>query len=136
HFSTLLESRYHMEFYRAMSALTDSAVILSPDFATNPNHDIQGRFDFLLVHKKWGIELTRDGNHLDGHHNPQLKNYGKWLEERDMTQYIFVDYQVMQPKHSHPDIQHLYHVVFDDHFEDYDILQGCDLSVICHGSLV
>ncbi|KAK0440362.1 hypothetical protein EV421DRAFT_1962435 [Armillaria borealis] len=93
-FNSPLESRYHMEFYRAASALTDSAVVLSPDFVTNPNRDTQGQIDFLLVHKKWGIELTRDRNRLDGSRNPRLENYAQWLEEGDMTQYIFVDYRV------------------------------------------
>ncbi|KAK0440355.1 hypothetical protein EV421DRAFT_1905495 [Armillaria borealis] len=134
-FGTPIESRYHMEFYRAASALTDSAVVVSPDFATNPNRDTQGRIDFPLAHKKWGIELTRDGNRLDGGRNPRLENYGQWLEEGDMTQYIFVDYRVTRPIHSHPDIRHLYHVVFDEKFEDYVILQGSNLSVICHGCL-
>ncbi|PBK66146.1 hypothetical protein ARMSODRAFT_960600 [Armillaria solidipes] len=134
-FGTSLESRYHMEFYRAASALTDNAVILSPDFATNPNRDIRGQIDFLLAHKKWGIEITKDGNRLDGGRNPRLENYAQWLEEGDMTQYIFVDYRVTRPVHSHPDIRHLYHVVFDDKFEYYVILQGSDLSVICHGCL-
>ncbi|KAK0235053.1 hypothetical protein EDD85DRAFT_967464, partial [Armillaria nabsnona] len=133
-FGTPLESRYHTEFYRTASALTDSGVVLSPDFATNPNRDARGRIDFLLVHKKWGIEITRDGNRLDGGHNLRLEKYGRWLEG-DMTQYIFVDYRMTRPVHSHPDIRHLYHVVFDGKFEDYDILQGSDLSVICHGSL-
>ncbi len=153
-FGTPLESRYHMEFYRAASALTDSAVVLSPDFATNPNRDTRGQIDFLLAHKKWGIEITRDGNRLDGGHNPRLENYGQWLEEGDMTQYIFVDYRVTRPIQSHPgtvirrsrlqtnlyvfllpDIRHLYHVVFDEKFEEYIILQGSGLSVICHGCL-
>ncbi len=61
-----------MEFKRAASALTDDAVILSTDFATNPNCDTQGRIDFLLA---WGIELTRDENGLDGGRNPRLENY-------------------------------------------------------------
>ncbi|PBK59543.1 hypothetical protein ARMSODRAFT_966780 [Armillaria solidipes] len=134
-FGTPLESRYHMEFYRAASALTDNAVVLSPDFATNPNRDIRGRIDFLLAYKKWGIEITRDGNRLDGGRNLRLENYAQWLEEGDMSQYIFVDYRVTRPVHSHPDIRHLYHVVFDDKYDEYVILKGGDLSVICHGCL-
>ncbi|PBK89100.1 hypothetical protein ARMGADRAFT_352242 [Armillaria gallica] len=52
-----------------------------------------------------------------------------------MTRYIFVDYRVKRPVHLHPDILHLYHVVFDDKFDEYIILRGTDLSVICHGGL-
>ncbi|KAK0443063.1 uncharacterized protein EV420DRAFT_1064371 [Desarmillaria tabescens] len=133
-FGTPLESRYLTEFYRAASALTDGAIVLSPDFGTNPDRESQGRIDFLLAHKKWGIELTRDGNRLDGGRDPRFQNYGQRLEEGDMTQYIFVDYRVTQPVQSHPDVPHLYHVVFDDMFEDHVILKGSDLSVICHGS--
>ncbi|KAK0235095.1 hypothetical protein EDD85DRAFT_66415 [Armillaria nabsnona] len=124
-----------MEFYRAASALTDNAVVLSPDFATNANRDIRGRIDFLLAHKKWGIEITRDGNCLEGGPDSRSENHAQWLEEGDMSQYIFVDYRVAQSEHSHLDIPHLYHAVFDGKFEDYVILQGSDLSVICHGSL-
>ncbi len=51
------------------SALTDGAVGLSPDFGIHPNRDDQGRIDFLLAHKKWGIELTGEGSRLDGGHN-------------------------------------------------------------------
>ncbi|KAK0437892.1 hypothetical protein EV421DRAFT_1907087 [Armillaria borealis] len=109
--------------------------LLSPDFATNPNRDIRGRIDFLLAYKKWGIEITRDGNRLDSGHNPRLENYAQWLEEGDMSQYILVDYRVTRPVHSHPDIPQLYHIVLDEKFEDYSILQGTDLSVICFGSL-
>ncbi|PBK89513.1 hypothetical protein ARMGADRAFT_935695 [Armillaria gallica] len=117
-FGTSLESRYHMEFYRDALALTDNAVVLSPDFATNPNRDIRGRIDFLLAHEKWGIEVTKDGDCLDGGHNPRLENYVQWLEEGDMNQYIFVDYRVTRPVHSHADIRQLYHVVFNEKFED------------------
>ncbi len=72
--ATPLQRHYHMESYRAASALTDGAVILSPVLRTNPNHDTQGRIDFLLA---WGIELSRDGNRLDGSRNPRLENYAR-----------------------------------------------------------
>ncbi|PBK89077.1 hypothetical protein ARMGADRAFT_1033648 [Armillaria gallica] len=80
---------------------------------------------------KWGIEITRDGNRLDGSRNPRLENYAQWLEEGDMSQYILVDYRVTRPVHSHPDIRHLHHVVFANKYDEYFNLQGGDLSVIC-----
>ncbi len=48
------------------------------------------------------LRLQRTGNRLDGGRNPRLENYAQWLEEGDMTQYIFVDYRVTRPVHSHP----------------------------------
>ncbi len=31
-----------------------------------------------------------------------LENYSRWLEEGDMSRYIFVDYRATRPVHSHP----------------------------------
>ncbi|KAK0239102.1 hypothetical protein EDD85DRAFT_829031 [Armillaria nabsnona] len=134
-FGTQLENHYQKEFYRAASALTDGAVILSPDFGTNPNRATRGRIDFFLAHKNWGIEITRDGNRLEGGGVPRFQRYEQWLQEGDMAQYIFVDYRMTQPVNSHPNIPHLYHVVFDNKLKGYVILKGSDLSLICHDSL-
>ncbi|KAK0186479.1 hypothetical protein F5146DRAFT_1161451 [Armillaria mellea] len=68
-----LKVAFLWNFTEPASALTDNAVVLSPDFATNPNRDTEGRIDLLLAHKKWGIEITREGNRLDGDHNPRLE---------------------------------------------------------------
>lgn len=80
-----------MGFDGVASALTDDAVVLSPDFnGTHLNRDIQSRISFLLMYKECGFELTRDSNCLDGGRNPRVENFTLWPEARRMTPYIFM----------------------------------------------
>jgi hypothetical protein len=66
-----------------------------------------GRIDFFIPSKKWGIELTRDGNRL-GEYNSRFEDdgaHGQWLKSSDMddrNDYIFLDFRSTKPMLAHP----------------------------------
>jgi len=53
----------------------------------------KGQIDFFICSQKWGIELLCDGNRCAAH-NAWLAGgeYGKWIEEEKMDDYIMIDF--------------------------------------------
>jgi hypothetical protein len=78
----LPESQYQDEFYRSVFSATCGNVCLSPEFASAWRAKAAGHIDFFIPIVKWGIEITRDGNHLKAHSsrfaNPGA--YEAWLK--------------------------------------------------------
>ncbi|KAJ7925841.1 hypothetical protein B0H13DRAFT_2313974 [Mycena leptocephala] len=64
------EAQFQNEFYRAIYKVTNggSGLWISPEFGTPQSSAHTGRIDFYLMgSKKWGIEILRNGDHLDEH---------------------------------------------------------------------
>jgi hypothetical protein len=78
-------------------------VSISPEFAAAAGTRA-GRIDFFLPSKKWGIELTRDGEKLLGHSDRFAAQgaYGAWLQSADMVDYILLDFRHDKPHRPHP----------------------------------
>ena len=58
---TIPEAQFQDEFYSASSKQAHGSVSF-PEFGTK-----NGRIDFFIRSKKWGVELLRDGNRLSQH---------------------------------------------------------------------
>ncbi|PVF96259.1 hypothetical protein CPB86DRAFT_709453, partial [Serendipita vermifera] len=131
--------QYQEEYYRCVHEITQGDVKISPEYAaaagTRP-----GRIDFLIPSKKWGVELTRNGNKLDEHASRFADDgaYGQWLQTSDMLDYVLLDFRNTRPMWPHQDIPKLYHVVFDDNYGEVRIpdsssLKGVKLFTLLKG---
>jgi hypothetical protein len=98
-----LEARYQFEFYRGIFASTGGGVRICPELFTAPGAH-RGRIDFFVPEKKWGIELTREGNTLSEHSSrfDLGGKYGVWLTSNDMEDYILLDCRTSVPKEANP----------------------------------
>ncbi|KAK2467975.1 hypothetical protein APHAL10511_000270 [Amanita phalloides] len=113
------ETLYQDEFYRCLLAVTCGNVRISPEFATAQQARKAGRIDFFIPSVKWGIELTRDGNHLNERalRFGSRSAYGKWKEQGDMDEYILLDCRAANVRDPHPNIPFLYHIVFQEDYQ-------------------
>lgn len=90
------------EFYSASSKHANGSVSF-PEFGTK-----NGRIDFFIRSKKWGVELLRDGNRLGQHARRFTEGeYGKWIEKGWMSDYIIIDFRTRPPKIVHRDVDKL-----------------------------
>lgn len=92
------EAQFQDEFYRACSDHTKNCVASFPEFGNK-----QGRIDFFIPSKKWGVELLRDGNRIASHSKRFTKGeYGKWIKEKKMVDYIILDFRSQRlPRNDH-----------------------------------
>jgi len=113
------EAQYQDEFYRSLFSVTFGNVRLSPEFASARRERVAGRIDFFIPVVKWGIEFTQDGNQLNEHSSRFANSgaYGAWLKSGDMADYILLDCRTTIPRKSFPNIQNLFHVVFQDGYQ-------------------
>jgi hypothetical protein len=90
------EAQFQDEFYSASSKHANGSVSF-PEFGTK-----NGRIDFFIRSKKWGVELLRDGNRLGQHARRFTEGeYGKWVEKGWMSDYIIIDFRTHPPKIVH-----------------------------------
>ena len=61
-----------------------------------------GRIDFFISSKKWGIELLRNGDRLLAHNDRFIGGeYGKWIKAQKMDDYIMIDFRSKVPNVKH-----------------------------------
>jgi len=90
------EAQFQDEFYSASSKHAHGSVSF-PEFGTK-----DGRIDFFIRSKKWGIELLRDGNRLGQHVRRFTEGeYGKWIEREWISDYIIIDFRTRYPRSVH-----------------------------------
>jgi hypothetical protein len=90
------EAQFQDEFYSASSKHANGSVSF-PEFGTK-----NGRIDFFIRSKKWGVELLRDGNRLGQHARRFTEGeYGKWIAKGWMSDYIIIDFRTRPPKIVH-----------------------------------
>ena len=97
-----LEAQYQDEYYRCVHALTDGNVQITPEYAAAIGSRI-GSIDFFIPLKKWGIELTREGDRLRQNDARFAADgaYGKWLASSDMENYVLLDFRSTIPMRAH-----------------------------------
>lgn len=130
HVQRLPEAQYQQEFYRCCHLHSSGSLIAFPEFGT-----AKGRVDFYIPAKGWGVELLRDGDQLaqhSGRFSSQTGSYGTTLFLED---YIILDCRKTRPRVPHPHLQKLYHIVFQDHFRQVEIL-NCELKAVPRGKFV
>jgi hypothetical protein len=87
------EAQFQQEFYRACCVYTGGCVTTFPECGTP-----KGRIDFFIRSKKWGVELLRNGSRIHGHHSRfTTGEYGTWLKETKMEDYILIDFCSKKP---------------------------------------
>jgi len=81
------EAQFQKAFYAACCEYTD--MVSFPEFGTK-----DGKIDFFIHCKKWGIELLRNGDCLASHVRRFTQGeYGEWLKSGYMDDYIILDFR-------------------------------------------
>jgi hypothetical protein len=91
-----VEAQYQDEFYRAFNAVVGQGVPISSDWSRNSN----GRVDFWIPQKRWGIELLREHNSVDEHCN-RFKEGGRyypWIKDGKLEDWIVIDCATSPPR--------------------------------------
>ena len=83
-----LEAQYQDEFYRAFSSIVPG-IPLSSEWSRTGN----GRIDFWIKGKNWGIELLGDHKRVEDHCSRFKKGgqYYPWVEEDMLKEWIIID---------------------------------------------
>ena len=140
------EAQFQDEFYSASSKHANGSVSF-PEFGMK-----NGRIDFFIRLKKWGVELLRDGNRLVQHARRFTEGeYGKWIEKGWMSDYIIIDFRTQRPRIAHRglllvdhsvlytnlwvDVDKLIYVVSIDDWNTIEVLDN-EGRVICQYSLL
>ncbi|KAK9237143.1 hypothetical protein V1525DRAFT_404725 [Lipomyces kononenkoae] len=84
-----LEAQYQDEFYRAFNAVVGRGVPISSEWSRKGD----GRVDFWIPQKRWGIELLRDHNRVTEHCDRFKKGgrYYPWIEGDMLEDWIIID---------------------------------------------
>jgi len=118
YFQTLPEAQYQNEFYRCCYDLTAGSLTTLPEFGTG-----DGRVDFYIPSKKWGVELLRDGQLLE-QHNHRFAPMGQYGRTLDISEYIVLDFRTKRVVQAHPKLVRLFHVVFSDNYHKVAIINS------------
>jgi hypothetical protein len=87
------EAQFQQEFYRACCVYTGGCVTTFPECGPS-----KGRIDFFIRSKRWGVELLRDGVRLRDHNSRfTTGEYGTWVQNGNMNDYILVDFRSKKP---------------------------------------
>jgi hypothetical protein len=92
------EAQYQVEFYRCCS---NRSIVTFPEYGTR-----QGRVDFYIPAKEWGVELLRDGDRL-AQHSGRFSDNGSYATTLSFSDYIILDCRTTYPRDPHPGA-HLY----------------------------
>jgi hypothetical protein len=84
-----VEAQYQDEFYRAFNAVVGRGVPISSEWSQKGN----GRVNFWIPQKRWGIELLREHNNVNEHCNRFNKGgrYYPWIEAGMLEDWIIID---------------------------------------------
>ena len=114
------EAQFQDEFYRACISHTNNCVLSFPEFGNR-----RGRIDFIIPTKKWGIELLCNGNRLNAHAARfTTGEYGQWISDQKINDYVIVDFRTKLPQSSHKDIDNLLYVVSTDNWTTVEVLDN------------
>jgi len=97
HIQRTPEAQYGDEFYRACMDHTEGSIIILSEWGNQ-----EGRIDFYLPSRRWGIEILRDGKEIQNHNNFIYGAYSKWIVSGKMEDYILLDFCHNIPRVKHP----------------------------------
>lgn len=89
------EAQYQDEFYCCCLDYTDKAIKTLSEFGNR-----KGRIDFYIPSKKWGVELLREGDRLEGH-SSRFYGEGAYVDMQ-FDDYIIIDCRTTKPLKPHP----------------------------------
>ncbi|KAN0124749.1 hypothetical protein V8E52_001301 [Russula decolorans] len=122
------EAQYQDEFYRNCHACSKGSLVTFPEYGT-----AQGRIDFYIPSKEWGVELLRDGNELKKH-TGRFSETGSYVTTLALSDYIILDFHNTRPKRTQPTMEKLYHVVFSKDHQEVSVLDHM-LQIVDGGEL-
>lgn len=101
-----MEDQYQKEFYRRLFETLNSHAVMSPEFAVNGSTKGSETIDFFLPRKKWGLELLRNRDFLEGHmeHFGPGGKYHNMINSEAMGTYIILNFTYSAPMKAHPGI--------------------------------
>ncbi|KAL5514658.1 hypothetical protein ACEPAG_1974 [Sanghuangporus baumii] len=111
------EAQYQDEFYRCSFKHPCGTYLSFPESGT-----MKGQASFYVPSKKWEIELLRDGNQLE-EYTGVFSRTGAF-DGTLLNDNIILDFRSSSPGIAHPNLQNLYHVVFDDNYETVCVLDN------------
>jgi hypothetical protein len=84
-----LEAQYQDEFYRAFNSIVPHGVPISSEWSQKGD----GRIDFWIPQKKWGIELLRDHSRVNEHCDrfKEGGQYYSWIKAGMLKDWIIID---------------------------------------------
>ncbi|EED23457.1 conserved hypothetical protein [Talaromyces stipitatus ATCC 10500] len=120
-----LEAQYQDEFYRAFNSVVGRGVPISSEWSREGD----GRVDFWIPQKRWGIELLREHSNVDEHCNRFKKGgrYYPWIEAGMLKDWILIDCATSLPSSEHTEPK-LWRAVFEN---DYSQLMMLDYRNNC-----
>lgn len=114
-----LEAQYQDEFYRAFNAVVGRGVPISSEWSREGD----GRVDFWIPQKRWGIELLRDHNRVT-EHCARFKEGGRyypWIEAGMLEDWIIIDCATSLPANEHLEPK-LWRAVFENNYSQLLLL--------------
>ena len=90
------EAQYQDEFYWSCYNISNGSLKTSPEFST-----AEGRIDFYIPSKNWGVEFLRNGDRLKGHNDRFLPS-GPYGANLVISDYIILDCRAKWPRDQHP----------------------------------
>jgi hypothetical protein len=89
------EAQFQDEFYLCCHAYSKGSLISFPEFG-NAN----GRIDFYIPVKRWGVGLLRDGDQLENH-SSRFTGAGPYVK-MEFKDYILLDFRTKAVRKEHP----------------------------------
>lgn len=96
------EDWFGKEFYCASERILNGGVLWSPEFGIKGVKG-GGAIDFYLESKKWGVEMTRDGEQLSSHYGRFQPggNYHRWIWDGTLADWVLLDFRSTIPFNKH-----------------------------------
>ena len=91
----LPEAQYQDEFYRSCYKLSNGSLVTLSEYG-----GAEGRVDFYIPSKEWGVELLRDGKQLGGH-SARFSSTGQYGRTLSLSDHIILDCRTTKPKTAH-----------------------------------
>ena len=114
------EDWFGKEFYCASEHILNGGVLWSPEFGMKGVKG-GGAIDFYLESKKWGVEITRNGDQLSSHYGRFQTggNYHRWILDGTLADWVLLDFRSTIPINKHigkdkPSLPHLDSTANDD----------------------
>jgi len=90
------EAHYQDEFYMNCHICSKGSILSFPECGT-----MEGRVDFYIPAKEWGVELLREGDRL-AQHSGRFSSNGSYQKDLSLSDYIILDCRQTYPKVPHP----------------------------------
>jgi len=87
------EAQYQVEFYRCCSS---GSIVTFPEYGFG-----QGRVNFYIPAKEWGVELLCNGDRL-AEHSGRFSSKGSYATTLSLSDYIILDCRTTKPRDPHP----------------------------------